>query len=133
VISFHSLEDRIVKQFIATHARETVDRRDPNWMLGRSADMPLQALGRVRPGSAEVQANPRARSAVMRVAQRTHAATGVGAAAAQGRPKQGSGRVEATGLRPFAPSDSAQADSEPRGSALGGSEDTAVPSVGATS
>ncbi|CAN7389769.1 16S rRNA (cytosine(1402)-N(4))-methyltransferase RsmH [Pseudorhodoferax sp. LjRoot39] len=73
VISFHSLEDRIVKQFIARHAKETVDRRSPDWMLGKSAAMPLKALGRVMPSAAEVAANPRARSAVMRVAERTAA------------------------------------------------------------
>jgi 16S rRNA (cytosine1402-N4)-methyltransferase len=73
VISFHSLEDRIAKQFIARHAKETVDRRSPDWMLGKSAAMPLKALGRVMPSAAEVEANPRARSAVMRVAERTAA------------------------------------------------------------
>jgi len=73
VISFHSLEDRIVKQFVARHAKETVDRRSPDWMLGKSAAMPLKSLGRVMPSAAEVAANPRARSAVMRVAERTAA------------------------------------------------------------
>lgn len=73
VISFHSLEDRIVKQFIARHAKETVDRRSPDWMLGKGAAMPLKSLGRVMPSAAEVAANPRARSAVMRVAERTGA------------------------------------------------------------
>ncbi|KQP14129.1 16S rRNA (cytosine(1402)-N(4))-methyltransferase RsmH [Pseudorhodoferax sp. Leaf267] len=73
VISFHSLEDRIVKQFIARHAREVVDRRAPGWMLGHSTALPLVALGRVKPGAEEVAANPRARSAVMRVAERTSA------------------------------------------------------------
>lgn len=71
VISFHSLEDRIVKQFIARHAKETVDRRSPDWMLGKGTAMPLKSLGRVMPSAAEVAANPRARSAVMRVAERT--------------------------------------------------------------
>ncbi|MFT3718147.1 16S rRNA (cytosine(1402)-N(4))-methyltransferase RsmH [Pseudorhodoferax sp.] len=70
VISFHSLEDRIVKQFIARHSREAVDRRSPGWMLGQAAAMPLRSLGRVMPSAAEVAANPRARSAVMRVAER---------------------------------------------------------------
>ncbi len=73
VISFHSLEDRIVKQFIAKHAREEVDRRQPDWMFAPSKDMKLRALGRIRPGAQEVAANPRARSAIMRVAQRTSA------------------------------------------------------------
>jgi 16S rRNA (cytosine1402-N4)-methyltransferase len=71
IISFHSLEDRIVKQFIAKHAREVVDRRVP---FAAPAALRLQALGRVMPSAAEVQANPRARSAVMRVAQRTEVA-----------------------------------------------------------
>jgi len=68
VISFHSLEDRIVKQFIARHAREVVDRRAP---FAPGVPLKLQALDRVRPSAAEVAANPRARSAIMRVAQRT--------------------------------------------------------------
>ncbi|MFN7695731.1 MAG: 16S rRNA (cytosine(1402)-N(4))-methyltransferase RsmH [Burkholderiales bacterium] len=71
VISFHSLEDRIVKQFIARHAREVVDRRAPGWMLQGSPPLALTALGRVRASSQEVAANPRSRSAVMRVAKRT--------------------------------------------------------------
>ncbi len=71
VISFHSLEDRIVKQFIAQHARDEYDRRAP---FAAPKAMRLKALGRVKPGEAEVQANPRARSAVMRVAERTEVA-----------------------------------------------------------
>ncbi|WP_024539025.1 16S rRNA (cytosine(1402)-N(4))-methyltransferase RsmH [Comamonas badia] len=71
VISFHSLEDRIVKQFIARHSREEVDRHAP-FAVPRA--MPLKALGRVKPGAAEQAANPRSRSAVMRVAERTGAA-----------------------------------------------------------
>ena len=71
VISFHSLEDRIVKQFIARHARETVDRRTPGWMLGTPPAMKLEAVSRIKPGAAEIAANPRARSAIMRVARRT--------------------------------------------------------------
>lgn len=70
VISFHSLEDRIVKRFMAEHARETVDRRAP---FAPPRAMPLRLLGRVMPSAEEVTANPRARSAVMRVAERTEA------------------------------------------------------------
>jgi 16S rRNA (cytosine1402-N4)-methyltransferase len=70
VISFHSLEDRIVKQFIAAHSREVYDRRAP---FAAPKPMALRALARVRPSAAEVAANPRARSAVMRVAERTAA------------------------------------------------------------
>ena len=68
VISFHSLEDRIVKQFIAQHSKEVYDRRAP---FAAPQPMRLRALDRIKPGAAEVVANPRARSAVMRVAERT--------------------------------------------------------------
>ena len=67
VISFHSLEDRIVKQFIAGHSRDVYDRRAP---FAAPKLMRLLALGRVKPSAAEVAANPRSRSAIMRVAQR---------------------------------------------------------------
>ncbi|MDD5335030.1 MAG: 16S rRNA (cytosine(1402)-N(4))-methyltransferase RsmH [Rhodoferax sp.] len=70
VISFHSLEDRIVKQFIAQHSRDEYDRRAP---FAPPKVMRLKALARIKPGAAEVAANPRARSAVMRVALRTEA------------------------------------------------------------
>jgi len=70
VISFHSLEDRIVKQFIAKHSREVVDRRVP---FAAAQPMKLRAIARVRPADEEVQRNPRARSAIMRVAERTQA------------------------------------------------------------
>jgi 16S rRNA (cytosine1402-N4)-methyltransferase len=68
VISFHSLEDRIVKQFIAEHSREVFDRRAP---FAEPKAMKLNALGRIKPSEAEVAGNPRSRSAVMRVAERT--------------------------------------------------------------
>ena len=68
VISFHSLEDRIVKQFIAEHSREVFDRRSP---FAEPKAMKLNALGRVKPSEAEVTGNPRSRSAMMRVAERT--------------------------------------------------------------
>jgi 16S rRNA (cytosine1402-N4)-methyltransferase len=70
VISFHSLEDRIVKQFIAQHSREVFDRRAP---FAAPKAMKLRAIDRVFPGEAEIAANPRSRSAVMRVAVRTAA------------------------------------------------------------
>ncbi len=67
VISFHSLEDRIVKQFIAKNSRDEFDRRAP---FAPPRVMALRALGRIRPGQHEVAVNPRARSAIMRVAER---------------------------------------------------------------
>ncbi|MCU0929705.1 MAG: 16S rRNA (cytosine(1402)-N(4))-methyltransferase RsmH [Burkholderiaceae bacterium] len=68
VISFHSLEDRIVKTFIARESREVVDRRVP---FAPPRPMRLRALARIRPGAAELEANPRARSAILRAAERT--------------------------------------------------------------
>ena len=70
VISFHSLEDRIVKQFIAKHSRDEFDRRAP---FAAPKIMKLKALGRIKPSAAEVAGNARSRSAVMRVAKRTAA------------------------------------------------------------
>jgi 16S rRNA (cytosine1402-N4)-methyltransferase len=72
VISFHSLEDRIVKQFITQHSRDEVDRRAP-WAVGRP--LRLKALGRIRPTADEVALNPRSRSAILRVAERTEVTT----------------------------------------------------------
>ncbi|WP_338845390.1 16S rRNA (cytosine(1402)-N(4))-methyltransferase RsmH [Massilia sp. W12] len=70
VISFHSLEDRIVKQFMAGLAKaEQPDRRLPL----RAHELPqpkMRLLGRIMPSEAEVAANPRARSAVLRIAER---------------------------------------------------------------
>jgi 16S rRNA (cytosine1402-N4)-methyltransferase len=73
VISFHSLEDRIVKRFMTAHARPAqVERRLPL----RAADLPaprLKLLGRVRASNTEIASNPRARSAIMRVAEKVAA------------------------------------------------------------
>ncbi len=70
VISFHSLEDRIVKQFIARESGRDAPR-DPI----RGTPLPglrarLRAIARLLPGEDEVRANARARSAVLRVAER---------------------------------------------------------------
>ncbi|QWC98829.1 16S rRNA (cytosine(1402)-N(4))-methyltransferase RsmH [Polynucleobacter paneuropaeus] len=69
VISFHSLEDRIVKQFLQAHAKVEVPRGLPV----REKDLPqsaLEIIGRVRPSKEELEENPRARSAIMRVAEK---------------------------------------------------------------
>ncbi len=68
VISFHSLEDRIVKTFIARESRSEVDRRAP---FAPEKPHRLKSIGRIKPSVGEVRANPRSRSAVMRVAERT--------------------------------------------------------------
>jgi 16S rRNA (cytosine1402-N4)-methyltransferase len=76
VISFHSLEDRIVKQFIDAHARPGRADGSTRGLPLRADQLPLPrfaSITRVRAAAAEVAANPRARSAVMRVAERTAA------------------------------------------------------------
>jgi 16S rRNA (cytosine1402-N4)-methyltransferase len=77
-ISFHSLEDRIVKQFIQQHSMD-----DPAWAgLPRvpvDARATLRKVGRkLRPSSAEIAANPRARSAILRVAEKLERPSGEG-------------------------------------------------------
>ena len=71
VISFHSLEDRIVKHFMRDMAEGD---KLPRGVPIRASEVPqgkLHLVGKaVRAGGAELQANPRARSAVMRVAER---------------------------------------------------------------
>ncbi len=70
VISFHSLEDRMVKQFLASKVKlEQPDRRLPI----RAVDLPqplMKLIAKSKPSDFEVDANPRSRSAVMRVAER---------------------------------------------------------------
>jgi 16S rRNA (cytosine1402-N4)-methyltransferase len=70
IISFHSLEDRIVKQFFASKVKVAQpDRRLPI----READLPkphMRLISRMKPTEQEVLRNARARSAIMRVAER---------------------------------------------------------------
>ena len=70
VISFHSLEDRIVKRFIRNEAREKqLPRAVP--VRAQQTNVRLRPVGKpVRPSSTEIAVNPRARSALMRVAER---------------------------------------------------------------
>ena len=71
VISFHSLEDRIVKNFMRD---QSIADDLPKGLPLRADQLPkpkLRLIGKpVKPSAAEVQANPRARSAVMRVAEK---------------------------------------------------------------
>lgn len=75
IISFHSLEDRIVKRFMRENSRgPQVPAGLPMTeeqlkKLGRQ----LRALGKLMPGEEEVAENPRARSSVLRIAERTNA------------------------------------------------------------
>lgn len=70
VISFHSLEDRMVKQFLASKAKVAQpDRRLPI----RAVDLPqplMKLVAKIKPSDEEVKGNPRSRSAVLRVAER---------------------------------------------------------------
>jgi 16S rRNA (cytosine1402-N4)-methyltransferase len=69
VISFHSLEDRMVKQFMQQHSKVVVPRGLP-LTESQIPKSPLQILGRMKPSEKEVLENPRSRSAVMRIAQK---------------------------------------------------------------
>ena len=72
VISFHSLEDRIVKQFMRKHAKGEADNLPRHLPIIPKAFEPrLKLLGKpIFASDAEVKANPRSRSAVMRVAEK---------------------------------------------------------------
>ena len=66
VISFHSLEDRIVKQFMQGLSKVSVPRGLP--LTEKQMPKPLaELLGRIKPSEEEVKENPRARSAILRV------------------------------------------------------------------
>ncbi|BDH47125.1 ribosomal RNA small subunit methyltransferase H [Salmonella enterica subsp. enterica serovar Choleraesuis] len=76
VISFHSLEDRLVKRFMREYSRGPqvpagipMTETQLNALGGRQ----LKALGKMMPGELEVSENPRARSSVLRIAERTSA------------------------------------------------------------
>jgi 16S rRNA (cytosine1402-N4)-methyltransferase len=69
VISFHSLEDRIVKQFIAARAKAPAGNRRLPAQAGFRPSL-RDIGGAQRAGESEVAANPRARSAVLRVAEK---------------------------------------------------------------
>jgi 16S rRNA (cytosine1402-N4)-methyltransferase len=71
VISFHSLEDRIVKTFIAREARDCIcPPRTPVCICGHKASLRPLFRKPLTPGAAEVARNPRARSAKLRAAER---------------------------------------------------------------
>ena len=75
VISFHSLEDRMVKQFIARHAKAPpANRRLPQ--VQAFVPALVDRSGAIRADAAELAANPRARSAVLRVAEKLPQAEG---------------------------------------------------------
>ncbi|PTE09112.1 16S rRNA (cytosine(1402)-N(4))-methyltransferase RsmH [Mesorhizobium helmanticense] len=86
VVTFHSLEDRIVKRFIADRADKVTGSRHMPEAQARLATF-RKAGGGVTPGDAEIAANPRARSARLRAAIRTEAPARAGDFAIFGLPK----------------------------------------------
>jgi 16S rRNA (cytosine1402-N4)-methyltransferase len=76
-VTFHSLEDRIVKQFIATRTSRTArgSRHMPSAEVARPTFRAV-TRGPVVAGDAELSRNPRARSAKLRVAERNEAPPG---------------------------------------------------------
>jgi len=75
VVSFHSLEDREVKTFVRSRSGslDRGSRHRPDRAGGRAPSFRLASRRAIRPGEAELRANPRARSARLRAAQRTEA------------------------------------------------------------
>jgi 16S rRNA (cytosine1402-N4)-methyltransferase len=72
VIAYHSLEDRIVKRFLAREARDCLEEPlPPVCTCGHKAQVRLVSRRVIRPTEAEVARNRRARSARLRVAERT--------------------------------------------------------------
>jgi 16S rRNA (cytosine1402-N4)-methyltransferase len=75
VISFHSLEDRIVKQFISKQSKgPDLPARLPltEQQIQQYGSARLKSLGKIKPNTIEINNNPRSRSAILRVAERKH-------------------------------------------------------------
>ncbi|MCO6545180.1 MAG: 16S rRNA (cytosine(1402)-N(4))-methyltransferase RsmH [Gilliamella sp.] len=73
VISFHSLEDRIVKQFISKQCKgPDLPTRLPltEQQIKQYGSTKLKSLGKIKPNTIEINNNPRSRSAILRVAER---------------------------------------------------------------
>ena len=73
VISFHSLEDRIVKQYFKSLVEKP---KLPRWAMVKDEDLPIapiELMGKaIKPSAEEISANPRSRSAIMRVVEKTN-------------------------------------------------------------
>ena len=71
VISFHSLEDRIVKHYLRDEAHPEHGLPAVPWRASELPQPRMRVIGKpIRAGAAEVAANPRARSAILRVAEK---------------------------------------------------------------
>ncbi|ADH90428.1 S-adenosyl-methyltransferase MraW [Ancylobacter novellus DSM 506] len=73
VVTFHSLEDRIVKTFLANRAKAAAGSRHMPALQSAPPSFKLVARGAVEPGEEELARNPRARSSRLRAAERTEA------------------------------------------------------------
>lgn len=72
VLSFHSMEDRIVKRFIQKHSQPKQPPKGLPIINDNLEKMPLKSLSKQFASPAEVRANKRSRSAILRIAQRTN-------------------------------------------------------------
>ncbi|MDC3245767.1 16S rRNA (cytosine(1402)-N(4))-methyltransferase RsmH [Candidatus Pseudothioglobus singularis] len=70
VISFHSIEDRIVKQFIQKHSRPKQIPKGLPIMMNDTQPCLLKDLGKVKPSNEEIRINRRSRSAILRIAEK---------------------------------------------------------------
>jgi 16S rRNA (cytosine1402-N4)-methyltransferase len=70
IISFHSLEDRIVKQFIKQHSTAEQPPKNMPFLPENQAKMPLKALKKQKPSKAEISENIRSRSSILRVCEK---------------------------------------------------------------
>jgi len=70
VISFHSIEDRIVKQFIQKHSRPKQIPKGLPIMMNDTQPCILKDLGKVKPTNEEIKINRRSRSAILRIAEK---------------------------------------------------------------
>jgi 16S rRNA (cytosine1402-N4)-methyltransferase len=70
VISFHSIEDRIVKQFIRKHSQAKALPKGLPIMAETANDLPLKNMGKKKPSAEEIKTNKRSRSAILRLAEK---------------------------------------------------------------
>ena len=93
VVTFHSLEDRVVKRFLRARGKATAaNRYAPPDRAALTAEAAFDSIRSIAPTAEEVARNPRARSARLRVARRTDAPAGKAEAAALGVPRPGAAR-----------------------------------------
>ena len=78
VISYHSLEDRIVKEFFRYKEKDCVCPPDfPQCVCAKQSELQIITKRPLKPGMQEVKSNPRSRSAKMRIAEKIIAYKGI--------------------------------------------------------